>query len=43
MKDKDINFRTPDSDKHMTEVDWIMLTALFLAVWLLMVLRYLNI
>ena len=40
---KDIIDETPISDIDMTEADWTMLVALFLTVWLLMVLRYLNI
>ncbi len=29
--------------EHMTEADWIMLVALFLTVWMLMIIRYWNI
>ena len=43
MMSKDITNETPISVKNMTEADWIMLVALFLAVWILMILRYWNI
>ena len=43
MKDKDINLWTREGKMDMTEADWTMLIALFLTIWLLMVLRYMNI
>jgi hypothetical protein len=43
MKDKDIKSRTRAGKMDMTEADWTMLVALFLTIWLLMILRYLNI
>ena len=43
MMNKDIKKRTQMESRHMTEADWIMLVALFLSIWILMVLRYMNI
>ena len=43
MMSKDIKSWTRMVPRDMTEADWTMLVALFLTIWILMILRYLNI